>query len=715
MSDIVYDASNRCWLLQTEASSYCMQLSEDATSLRHIYWGPRIDQQAAHEIARATPARTYPFEMSSAFAQEEYLPWGGIRFNEPGLKVEYADGTRAIEWAFENQGVERSAASQVLWLTFKDREYAFRATLYYRIYAGHDVIERWVRLANGAGHGPVVLEQAFSANWWTPPRKSYRLTYLHGRWGAETQVKEITPGPGKFVLESRRGTTSHHFNPWIALDPMQEATEDSGDVWSTALALSGSWKMVIETTLYGSVHCTGGINDFDFTYRLEEGAHLDLPAFVGLYSSEGFGGVSRRWHAYELEHVLPASRDEVRPVLFNSWEATSFDVNEHKQTVLAEKAAQLGVEVFVIDDGWFGARNNDHAGLGDWTVNRNKFPDGLHSLIARVNELGMRFGIWVEPEMVNPDSDLYRAHPDWVYHFPHRSRTELRNQLVLNLARDDVRQWMFATFDQLLSENAIEFVKWDMNRPFSEPGWTEEVGKNPRRIWLDHVRNLYQILDELRHRHPTVAFESCSGGGGRVDLGILSRVDQVWTSDNTDAFDRLRIQEGFSFAYAPRVMMCWVTDCPNFLTRRTIPLKYRFHSAMAGSLGIGGDLAKWSDEELAEARELVKTYKRVRPVIQNGLVYRLRSPRKASVTATEYVARNGSEVVVLAWGHSQQFGASEVLLQLRGIEDQAVYRDTEHDASYRGAYLMQHGLPVKLIGDFDSQMVHLVRTSQAQQ
>ena len=268
---------------------------------------------------------------------------------------------------------------------------------------------------------------------------------------------------------------------------------------------------------------------------------------------------------------------------------------------------------------------------------------------------------------------------------------------------------MLTTVDRLLSEHNIEFVKWDMNRHFTEPGWPEEVGKNPRRIWIDHVRNLYWILDELRRRHPNVAFESCSGGGGRVDLGILSRVDQVWTSDNTDAFDRLRIQEGFSFAYIPRVMMCWVTDCPNMLTQRTVPLRYRFHSAMAGSLGIGGDLSKWSDEDLAEARDLVKTYKRVRSVIQNGLVYRLQSPRKGSVTAIQYVARNHDEVVVLVWGHSQQFGESKVLLRLRGLEEDAQYTDATNGTSYSGAYLAHHGLEVRLINDFDSQMVHLDR------
>jgi alpha-galactosidase len=674
-----------------------------------MYWGPRITSEEALEMARHPGPFQIPFESPTGIAPEEYAPWGEMRFIEPSLKVEYADGTRVIEWVFEAHGVEQSGAGQTLWLGFRDRAYPLTVTLYYRIYAGHDVIERWVRLENTGGSGPITIEQALSADWRLPRRESYRLTYLYGQHMRETQVAEVVLGPGKVVLESRRGMTSHQFNPWVALDPEKSASEESGEVWSVALAWSGSWKIVTETTPYGEVHIVGGVNDFDFRYCLDEGAQLDLPAFVGLYSNKGFGGVSRGWHAYECEQVLPGPPDAVRPVLYNSWEATAFGVNERNQTELAETAAELGAEVFVVDDGWFGERHNEHAGLGDWMGNSEKFPRGLKPLIARVNALGMRFGLWVEPEMVNPDSDLYRAHPDWVYHFHHRSRTLGRNQLVLNLARADVRDWMFATLDTLLSEHNIEFIKWDMNRSFSEPGWPDEVGRNPERVWLDHVRNLYWILDELRRRHPNVAFESCAGGGGRVDLGILSRVEQVWTSDNTDAFDRLRIQEGFSYAYAPRVMMCWVTDCPNFLTKRTVTLRYRFHVAMAGSLGIGGDLSRWTPQEREEARDLIALYKRVRSTIQNGLLYRLRSPRAGKVAASQYIAPDGSEVVVFAWGHSQQFGETQLTLPLRGLEEEARYTDTSTSVIYSGAYLARKGLQLNLVGDFDSCMIHLVR------
>ncbi len=692
-----------------ETSTYCIELGEDDSSLQHIYWGPRVALVEALEMAHAPKPPVVAFESPTGMSREEYVPWGGMRFNEPSLKVEYADGTRAIEWIFDEYAIERSEVGQTLWLRFRDREYPLVVTLYYRIYDGHDVIERWARLENSGGGGPVTIEQALSADWQLPRRESYRLIYLYGQHMGETQIAEVMLGPGKVVLESRRGATSHQFNPWVALDPDERATEEDGEVWSMALAWSGSWKIVVETTSYGAVQCVGGLNNFDFRYRLDEGAHLDLPVFAGLYSNNGFGGISRKWHAYERERVLPEGPDAVRPVLFNAWEGTMFAVNEQNQMELAEKAAGLGIEIFVVDDGWFGERNSEYAGLGDWTVNPEKFPRGLNPLIARVNALGMRFGLWVEPEMVNPDSDLYRAHPDWVYHFRHRSRTEGRHQLVLNLARSDVRDWMLATLDLLLSEHNIEFIKWDLNRYVSEPGWPDEVGHNPERVWLDHVRNLYWVIDELRRRHPGVAFESCAGGGGRVDLGILSRVEQVWTSDNTDAFDRLRIQEGFGYVYAPRVMMCWVTDCPNFLTRRILSLRYRFHVAMAGALGIGGDLAVWTPQELEEARDLIAVYKRVRPTIQNGLLYRLRLPRAGGAAASQYVARDGSETVVFVWGHSQQFGETQVPLPLCGLEKDMHYADSLNGAIYSGAYLAQKGLPVNLVGDFDSRMVHLVR------
>jgi len=442
-----------------------------------------------------------------------------------------------------------------------------------------------------------------------------------------------------------------------------------------------------------------------------------LPVFAGLYSDRGLGGLSRAWHDYELGHVLPRSagstpadtRPALRPVLYNSWEATSFDVDEEGQTRLAEMAAEMGVELFVVDDGWFVGRNNDHAGLGDWQVDPVKFPHGLAPLIERVRGLGMRFGLWVEPEMVNPDSDLYRAHPDWVFHFPNRQQSLKRNQLILNFGRRDVAEWAHQSMDWLVSEYDISFLKWDMNRHFSEPGWPDQVGANPERAWIDHTLHLYEILDRLRADHPGLEIESCSGGGGRVDLGIMARTEQVWTSDNTDASDRIAIQEGFTYAYTPAAMMCWVTDSPNAITGRRLPLSYRFHVAMAGALGIGGDLPAWSDVERAEAKELVAAYKAIRPVVQHGQLYRLASLRHGPIAAHEYLARDGRELAVLVWWRPRPLGAWPSQLRLAGLDPTALYRDVATGEVHRGGVLMYAGLDLPSTLEYHSLLVHLTR------
>jgi alpha-galactosidase len=487
-------------------------------------------------------------------------------------------------------------------------------------------------------------------------------------------------------------------------------------VWFGALAWSGNWKLVVEQTPGRQVRVTGGLNDFDFGYLLKPGESLETPAFYGGFTNQGFGESSRMLHAFQREEILPdRAVPRTRPVLYNSWEATTFNVDEAGQKELADKAARIGVEMFVMDDGWFGQRNDDHAGLGDWYVNPRKFPNGLKGLIGHVNNLGMKFGLWVEPEMVNPNSDLYRAHPDWAIHFDGRPRSEARNQLILNMARDDVRGYIFSVLDKLVSENHIEFLKWDMNRHFGEPGWPEEAVAAQKRIWVQYVRNVYDIIDRLRARHPGLEIESCSGGGGRVDMGILKRVDQVWTSDNTEAFDRLRIQEGFTNAYAPKVMMAWVTDVPNMNGRGT-SLQYRFLAAMQGSLGVGSNLNHWTDADFALASRMIRYYKEVRAAVQQGNLYRLFSPREGEFTANQYVSLDGKQSVLFAFLHSQQYEWPVPVVRLRGLDERGIYRLKTIDGKLEdrletagGSYLMNHGLQLKLGGDFDSTMLILER------
>jgi alpha-galactosidase len=636
---------------------------------------------------------------------EEYVGWGGTRYLEPSVKITRADGGRDLVLHYASHAIDGDSLKIVL----KDIKDDIFVTLDYKVFAAEGVIRKSAVLENRSKQA-LNVENLQAGVWYLPHGTGYRLSYVSGRWAAESQLSREDIHTGTKVLESKKGHTSHNFNPWFAIDD-GSATEETGRVWFGALGWSGNWRLTVEQTPYDQVRVTGGLNPFDFGYRLNPGESLESPPFYGGYSVDGFGGMSRRMHRFELTDILPHGlRARPRPVLYNSWEATTFAVNEPGQRALAEKAAKLGVELFVMDDGWFGKRNNDHAGLGDWTVNPQKFPNGLEPLIRYVNSLGMDFGLWVEPEMVNPDSDLYRAHPDWAMHSGDRPRSQLRNQLVLNLARDDVKEYIFGVLDKLATQYPIRYFKWDMNRPFAEPGWDNTA--EPKEIWVKYVKNLYEIIDRLRAKHSNLEIESCSGGGGRIDLGILRRVEEVWTSDNTEAFDRLGIQYGFSQMYAPKIMSAWVTDVPNMNSRST-PLKFRFLVAMQGALGVGANLNKWTDADNKLAADMIAYYKNIRSAVQEGNLYRLLSPQAGEITANEYVAQDGGQAILFAFLHSQQYRESPPPIRLAGLDAKATYKvqaiGQTASQELSGAYLMQNGVTVRLTGDYDSTAVLLER------
>jgi alpha-galactosidase len=650
------------------------------------------------------------FDLSPTSTPDEYPAWGAGRFIETCLKATRSDGVRDVVLKYVSHKIEGDRLEVVS----KDVNDGLAVTLRYRVYP-QGIIERSALIRNGTPQ-TVTLESAQSAAWHLPPGEGYRLSYLTGRWAGETQLVREDVHAGLKVIESRRGNTGQ-VNPWFAIDGAERAGEDHGAVWFGAIGWSGNWRITVEQTPHQRVRVVGGFNSFDFSFPLAPGEALETPPFYAGYTAKGFGEASRIFHRFQREQILPAaSRGKQRPVLYNSWEATEFHVDVKGQSELARKAAQLGVELFVMDDGWFGARNHDRAGLGDWTVNPQKFPDGLKPLIDEVERLGMKFGLWVEPEMVNPDSELYRRHPEWALNFPGRPRTEARNQLMLNMARNDVKEHIFQALDRLLSENRIVFLKWDMNRHVSEPGWDEKVPAEQRKLWVQYVLNVYEIIDRLRAKHPRVEIESCSGGGGRVDLGILRRVEQVWTSDNTDALDRWKIQEGFTMAYTPKVMMAWTTDVPNFNGRST-PLDFRFLTAMQGSLGIGNNLNKWSAAEMKVAAEMIAWYKTVRATVQEGHLYRLRRPSEGEQNYNQYVSPDGRQSVVFALQRSQQYGRPAPVVYLRGLDEKATYRVkplhpdrlADKRSELSGAYLMWNGLSVNLRGDYSGTAIVLER------
>ena len=722
-----YDAESKVFRLDGGNVSYVFGANSRG-ELQQLYWGGRL--AAGDRFPAATPMREWAsFDSSYSTTPEEYAGWGAGLFVEPALKVTFADGNRDLVLHYDSHEKTENGFDIIL----KDIKRSLFVTLHYSIDAESGILSRSATIVN-RGSDPVTVEQAAAAAWALPPAPShgspgsaaYTLNYLTGRWAGEWTLTQEALHPGARVLESRRGSTGHQTNPWFAIQA-GPPSEDSGEVWFGALAWSGSWRITVEQDQLDSVRVTGGFNPFDFGYVLHPAQSLETPIFYGGYSAHGLGGASRLLHHFENEQILPRrvgngphATPKPRPVIYNSWEATEMNVNEAGQMALAEKAKALGVDRFVMDDGWFGQRKTDHAGLGDWYVNPEKFPHGLKPLIDKVHSLGMDFGLWVEPEMVNPDSDLYRKHPEWVLNFPGRPRSEQRNQLVLNLARPDVRAYILSFLDKLLSENDIAFLKWDYNRNCSEPGWDQLPPTEQKKVYVEFTRNLYAILAELKRLHPKVEIESCSGGGGRVDLGILKYADEVWPSDNTDPFDRLTQQDGFTYAYTPQVMMAWVTDSPHWLNNRSTSLSYRMLSSMQGSLGIGANITKWNDEEMATAKRLIAAYHEVQPTIVQGDLYRLISPRNGSeFSATQTVNRDKNQSVFFAFIHSTQEGHTFPRLKLKGLDPAAQYALTSIEGKARkgtpdvasGAWWMNHGIDMddSFRGDFKAAAFRLDR------
>lgn len=471
------------------------------------------------------------------------------------------------------------------------------------------------------------------------------------------------------------------------------------------MAYSGNFKIVEEQTPYDYLNIQIGISDTDFCWNLKKGERFTSPRVYAGYSGKGFGWMSCLLHRFARECVMPAeTAGKPLRILYNSWEATAFDVTCKKQMKLAEKAAATGVELFVVDDGWFGMRSSDHLGLGDWYVNPEKFPDGLAPLIQHVKKLGMDFGIWIEPEMVNEDSDLYRAHPEWVYRYATRPVLEGRYQYMLDLTNPEVIGFIIEFIDRLLNENDISYIKWDMNRALGECGCAYLEKEEFRSIWYRHIQGFYAIIETLRKRHPQVEFEACASGGGRVDYGCMSRFDEFWTSDNTDPLDRLTIQETYSLLYPPKYMRAWITDTADNDDRR-VPLSFRAHCAMCGALGIGMNLNRLSDDDLKKLAGYVETYKSIRDIVQFGRLARLKSCYKDDFHALQY--DKDGDVVLFVFLLLRPRGKKDYIVKMMNLEEDALYQFNvdEKEQCLSGSYLMYHGLALNMTADFTSKCI----------
>ena len=618
-------------------------------------------------------------------AAVEYAPDGSRPFLGADLEVAGAGLTWRLDEVVERDGLRAVLADDVTGL---------RVVLRWRFAPGTDVVERWAEVTNG-GPAPLVLNRLGSAGFNVPTPGGATLHYLCGQWAQEFTPASVSLTRGRFTIGSAQGVTGHQFAPVLTV-----ATGDAH--YGVQLAWSGSWEITADADAAGLTRVRAGRSLTGAPITLAPGESVTTPIAAAVHSADGVDGVARQWHAYQRGL---ARLDRVRAVIYNSWEATTFDVTAAGQLALADVAAALGVETFVVDDGWFTGRYDDRAGLGDWTPDPAKFPDGFGAFVDAVRARGLDFGLWIEPEMVNPKSALYAAHPEWVYQAEGRPRTTIRNQYLLDLGREEVFEFIRGTFDELLAAYPISYLKWDFNRPRTE------ADRGAADLDGAHVRNLYRLLDHLRTAHPHVTVEGCAAGGARVDLAMAARTDVLWPSDNTAPLDRLRIQDGFLSGFAPHLMSSWVTDADGLFDNRTRSLAYRFVLASAGVLGIGADITRWTEAERAEAAGWVARYKQVRDVIVQGEVHRVGGPDQARC-AVQYTL--GDRVVVLAWNPGGLDGLDrvpgrDVRLPLRGLEPAARYRSGEN--AYSGAHLMAAGLPVRWTPTHDADLIVLDRVS----
>jgi alpha-galactosidase len=675
----------KSWTIATRSTAY--QLRVENSEVRMVNYGDKsLAEKAGRALGVEIPVR------------------GGFVNATPLLEVIFPDGVRDVELEYKSYEIVESDGYRTLKITQCDKHYPLEVISSIGVIPEYDLIEKWVEVRNTGKKGSIKIENLLSGSVFLP-KDAYELTHYAGVWGFEftPQTTKLTPGVKTIQVKDFKSYGSSSF----LIRPDGETGDCNGKVWFGSVKYSGNWRIDFDKSFNGPVQIVGGMNFWDQELYLKPGDSFTTPRIVFGYTEQGTEGVTHCLTSYIREQLLPAShREKIRPVLYNSWYATTFDVNEEHQLALAEVAKGIGVEMFVIDDGWFKGRVNDKAGLGDWTVDTNKFPNGLQPMIAKINALGLDFGIWIEPEMVNPNSDLYRAHPDWVFHFPNRQRHEGRNQLILNLAREDVYQYLYQSFHKLLKENNIKFIKWDMNKQMTDPGFPSAPTDEQRAVRIKYMENLYRLVETLRKEFPEVWFENCSSGGGRIDMAMNARYDFNWTSDNTDPVERIFIQDSYLTLFPANTMISWVTQ--EDWHRQNHPLEFKFDVCMSGVLGVGYDITKWTDTEKDIAREKITRYKEIRKTVQTGTPYRLISPHESNRSILQFVNKEQSESIVFVYNLAEYPNNSfpenrrSALVRLRGLLPDARYSFEGIDGVYSGDYLMKTGVEIPLRGAFKS-------------
>jgi alpha-galactosidase len=723
---IVHDRDRQIFLLHTSKTTYAIGIGPMA-SLLHLYWGPRLrgGDVRARVFLGDRPFSPNPDSKDRTFSFDtfplEYPVYGRSDFRSPALEPTLPEGERVVDLFYRQHRisrgkpklaglpatyVEHAAEASTLEIDLVDQKSGLVVTLSYTVFEKRDAITRTVLIRNG-GETPVTLRRVLSASIDFPDPK-FDFLQLSGAWARERGMVRQPLRSGTQSIESRRGASSHQQNPFVAL-LRPGADEFHGDVYGLSLVYSGNFLALAEVDQYETTRVQIGINPFDFSWKLEPGATFQAPEAVLVFSPDGLNGMSQIYHGLYRERLARGPwRDRERPILINNWEATYFNFTAAKIETLARQAKKLGMEMVVLDDGWFGQRDDDTTSLGDWTVDRRKLPRGLDDLARRVHKIGLKFGLWFEPEMISPDSDLYRAHPDWCLHAPGRPRSTGRQQLVLDFSRDDVCDWVIQTIGGVLASAGIDYVKWDMNRHLTEIGSAALPPDRQAETAHRFVLGLYRIMEALTARFPNILFEGCSGGGGRFDPGILHYMPQIWTSDNSDAIARLRIQYGTSLVYPLSAMTCHVSASPNHQVQRVTPLKTRGDVAMAGNFGYELDLGSLGRAEQKEVRLQIEFYLRHRQLIQFGNFFRLANPFDGNQAGWIVVSPDRAQALVWNIDVLHPGNSPRKFLRLHGLDPKQDYAVAGTGEIWGGDYLCAQGLLIpQQSTDFQSTLWEL--------
>ena len=720
---IRYNDSTKTFNLSTKKTSYLIKVL-DTNHIVHLYWGKKIKSDNLDYTLRSrnwgsflTNTDNIDNFMLEATPQE-YPGYGSTDLRTPAIELIFNDGTTATDFRYKSHKIyygknnldglpstyiENEKEAQTLEITMIDKLNDIEIILHYTVFEDFEAVTRSVKIRNNSNKS-VRINRILSANV-DFKDSDFELIQLSGAWARERHIVRTKLRSGSQSIESRRGSSSHAQNPFISL-VRKETTENYGDAYGFSLVYSGNFLANVEVDMYDNARCQIGINPFNFSWLLNQNEEFVSPEAVLVYCDKGLTGMTHIYQQFYGKRLCRGKyRDRLRPILINNWEATYFDFDEIKIKEIAKEAKNLGIELFVLDDGWFGKRNDDNSSLGDWFVNEDKIKGGLNKLATDINNMGLKFGLWFEPEMISPVSELYEKNPDWCIHIKGRLRSEARRQLILDLSREDVCNYIIERISNILSSAPISYVKWDMNRNMSEIGSSKLESSRQREVAHRYILGLYKILDVITSKFPDVLFESCSGGGGRFDPGMLYYMPQTWTSDNTDAIERLKIQFGTSLVYPSASIGCHVSAVPNHQVNRITPIETRGVVAMSGNFGYELDITKLTSEEKEMIKEQVNIYKQIRNTVQFGKFYRLLSPFEGNETAWMFISDDKKEIIVSFVRTLSIPNCKLKSLKLVGVDENAKYEIQDENIIVFGDELINIGLNIpEMTGDYVSKM-----------